>query len=121
MRLNKYGRDGRIRTCDILIPNQALYQAELHPVYENQMLDTAQQTTIQYCTLLSYLAQHDIIREVVGMVGVEPTRYFYQGILSPSRLPFRHIPITGGSYQIRTGDHRVAVYCLTTWLRNRVE
>ncbi len=31
MRLNKYGRDGRIRTCDILIPNQALYQAELHP------------------------------------------------------------------------------------------
>ena len=30
MRL-KDGRDGRIRTCDILIPNQALYQAELHP------------------------------------------------------------------------------------------
>lgn len=25
------GRDGRIRTCDTLIPNQVLYQAELHP------------------------------------------------------------------------------------------
>lgn len=25
------------------------------------------------------------------MVGVEPTRYHYQWILSPHRLPFRHI------------------------------
>lgn len=25
------GRDDRIRTCDLLIPNQALYQAEPHP------------------------------------------------------------------------------------------
>ena len=25
------GRDDRIRTCDTLIPNQVLYQAELHP------------------------------------------------------------------------------------------
>ena len=29
---------------------------------------------------------------VVGMEGVEPSQYCYQGILSPSRLPFRHIP-----------------------------
>ena len=54
-------------------------------------------------------------------VPVEPSQYCYQGILSPSRLPFRHIPISGGSCQIRTGDHRVAVYCLTTWLRNHVK
>ena len=33
MRL-KDGRDGRIRTCDTLIPNQVLYQAELHPDLE---------------------------------------------------------------------------------------
>ena len=26
------GRENRIRTCDILVPNQALYQAELFPV-----------------------------------------------------------------------------------------
>ena len=57
---------------------------------------------------------------MVGMEGFEPSQYYYQGILSPSRLPFRHIPKNGGSYQIRTGDHRVAVYCLTTWLRNQL-
>ena len=26
------GRGDRIRTCDLLVPNQALYQAKLHPV-----------------------------------------------------------------------------------------
>ena len=26
------GREDRIRTCDPLVPNQVLYQAELHPV-----------------------------------------------------------------------------------------
>ena len=25
------GRGDRIRTCDLLVPNQALYQAKLHP------------------------------------------------------------------------------------------
>ena len=25
------GQDGRIRTCDILVPSQKLYQTELHP------------------------------------------------------------------------------------------
>ena len=29
--MEAYGRDSRIRTCDPLIPNQALYQAELYP------------------------------------------------------------------------------------------
>jgi hypothetical protein len=29
---SKNGRDSRIRTDDILLPKQALYQAELHPV-----------------------------------------------------------------------------------------
>ncbi len=28
--------------------------------------------------------------KLVRKVGVEPTRLFRQGILSPSRLPFRH-------------------------------
>ena len=27
----QYGRDDRIRTCGILVPNQALYQTEPHP------------------------------------------------------------------------------------------
>lgn len=29
----KYGRGNRIRTCDFLVPNQALYQTELLPVF----------------------------------------------------------------------------------------
>src|ERR1043165_4157709 len=28
------GRGDRIRTCDLLVPNQALYQAKLHPGHE---------------------------------------------------------------------------------------
>ena len=57
---------------------------------------------------------------MVGTVGLEPTRDFSQRILSPLRLPIPPRPhVNGGSDQIRTDDHRVAVYCLTTWLRNR--
>jgi hypothetical protein len=29
------GRGDRIRTCDLLVPNQALYQAKLHPDFAN--------------------------------------------------------------------------------------
>lgn len=29
--LSANGRGDRIRTCDLLVPNQALYQAKLHP------------------------------------------------------------------------------------------
>src|SRR5688500_6575908 len=31
MRSGENGRGDRIRTCDLLVPNQALYQAKLHP------------------------------------------------------------------------------------------
>ena len=33
------GRDDRIRTCGILVPNQALYQTEPHPVAVSQQRD----------------------------------------------------------------------------------
>ena len=86
MRLNIYGRDGRIRTCDILIPNQALYQAELHPDETKYLFGAPAEEP------LSHGAMGTARMRVVGMVGVEPTRHCCQGILSPSRLPFRHIP-----------------------------
>lgn len=42
-----------------------------------------------YCsTKLSYTRNDDGI----GQVGLEPTRHYCQGILSPQRLPFRHKP-----------------------------
>lgn len=31
LRYTANGRDNRIWTCDLLVPNQALYQAKLHP------------------------------------------------------------------------------------------
>ncbi len=34
MAIKEYNRDDRIRTCDILLPKQARYQAALHPVVE---------------------------------------------------------------------------------------
>ena len=37
--------------------------------------------------------QSGLCSDVVPVVGLEPTRYRYQRILSPSRLPFHH---TGG-------------------------
>ena len=55
---------------------------------------------------------------LVGMTGLEPVRCFHHRILSPMRLPIPpHPQFYGGTCQIWTGDHRVAVYCLTTWLR----
>ena len=55
---------------------------------------------------------------MVEMMGLEPIRPFRQRILSPLRLP---IPphLHGGSCRSRTGARRVAVCCLTTWLRNQ--
>ena len=56
--------------------------------------------------------------QMVEMMGLEPIRPFRQRILSPLRLP---IPphLHGGSCRSRTGARRVAVCCLTTWLRNQ--
>ncbi len=34
------GRGDRIRTCDLLVPNQALYQAKLHPGHTRRTLGT---------------------------------------------------------------------------------
>ena len=34
----KYNREDRIRTCDTLVPNQVLYQAELLPVVIEYLL-----------------------------------------------------------------------------------
>ena len=88
------GRDGRIRTCDTLIPNQVLYQAELHP--EDKKL--ARPVGLEPATFWSVvkrsiqLSYGRTLSKLVGMEGFEPSQYCYQGILSPSRLPFRHIP-----------------------------
>ena len=51
---------------------------------------------------------------MVGTEGLEPSRDCSQRILSPLRLPVPPRPhFNGGSDQIRTDGHRVAVYCLS--------
>ncbi len=44
--------------------------------------------------LLIYSSTHLLIYSLAE-VGVEPTRPFGQGILSPQRLPFRHSALSG--------------------------
>ncbi len=46
------------------------------------------------CTPLEVLSLYQTCRSnMVGAKGLEPLRYRYQWILSPSRLPFRHAPV----------------------------
>ena len=48
-----YGRSDKIRTCDLLVPNQALYQAEPHPVMSRRKRENRErfpQMLIDYST-----------------------------------------------------------------------
>ena len=47
------GRDDRIRTCGILVPNQALYQTEPHPVAVSQQRDLLYSINCVLSTLFS--------------------------------------------------------------------
>ena len=49
----KIGRDDTIRTCDPLVPNQVLYQPELHPVLYNLLMPCFAWTPIALYALAS--------------------------------------------------------------------
>ena len=55
---------------------------------------------------------HSNITSTTATVGCDPVN-------GATGYEFAH-KINGGSCRIWTGDHRVAVYCLTTWLRNHI-
>ena len=78
-------------------------------------MDTITFLLASYTHKKTYRSKHFLM---VEMMGLEPIRPFRQRILSPLRLP---IPphLRGGSCRSRTGARRVAVCCLTTWLRNQ--
>ena len=78
-------------------------------------MDTITFLLASYTHKKTYRSKHFLM---VEMMGLEPIRPFRQRILSPLRLP---IPphLHGGSCRSRTGARRVAVCCLTTWLRNQ--
>ena len=48
-----------------------------------------------------------ILEQMVPVVGLEPTRYRYQRILSPSRLPFHHTGKLLEYYTLRKAKNQV--------------
>ena len=66
----------RVRTFGLLIPNQALYQTEL----------LGESFQIQHKIIIHHITSY-VKFYVVPEVGIEPTRHFCPGVLSPMRLP----------------------------------
>ena len=61
--------------------------------YDGQLSKTARALGINRYTLRSWRDKRKCRSNMVGAKGLEPLRYRYQWILSPSRLPFRHAPV----------------------------
>ncbi len=55
----------------------------------------------------------------MGKVGLEPTRDYSQGILSPPRIPFRHSPkiILRSESEFLSREAREPMYEVLSWLR----
>ena len=114
-----YGAPSRNRTRNLLIRSQTLYPVELWAhisLFLSTTLCYYNRVSVELQQLFSFFTAWFL--GLVGMTGLEPVRCFHHRILSPMRLPIPpHPQFYGGTCQIWTGDHRVAVYCLTTWLR----
>ena len=89
----------RIRTFDPLIPNQALCQTELL----GESFQIQHKINIHHIT--SYVKFY-----VVPEVGIEPTRHFCPGVLSPMRLPSFAIRAFRFTFNIRYIIHHVLSY-----------
>ncbi len=61
-------RGGRIRTDDFLVPNQALYQAELHPVW-NHATNRTQESHAGFARLLPIQKQ---MNEAIALPASTP-------------------------------------------------
>jgi hypothetical protein len=104
--MNSHGREDRIRTCDPLVPNQVLYQAELLPVKYG-----APERSRTHNLLIRSQTLYPIeLRAHIKFNGAEDrnrtgTVVTYRRILSPVRLP---VPpprqINGAEDGIRTRD-----------------
>ena len=84
-------RDGKIRTCDLLVPNQARYRATLHPELLTYISPFSFNASI-------YSIGNDVIllRTFAERVGVEPTVQFnpYDDLANRSFRPLRHLSET---------------------------
>ena len=67
------GREDRIRTCDPLVPNQVLYQAELLPVQNGAEDRNRTGTVVTYRRILSPVRLPvPPPRQMVSYAGFEP-------------------------------------------------
>ena len=105
----KNGRENRIRTCDPLVPNQVLYQAELLPVIYYGALGRTRTCNLLIRSQVLYpieLRAH--VKNGAEDRNRTGTVVTYRRILSPVRLPVpppRHFCEKNGAEDgIRTRD-----------------
>src|ERR1022692_1159850 len=72
-----YGRGGRIRTFDLLVPNQALYQAEPRPDLSSLVCCTplAQARTIEFVSDTQKLRELPAVHEVLEQLAPSLARF----------------------------------------------
>src|ERR1035438_987897 len=73
----KFGRGGRIRTFDLLVPNQALYQAEPRPDVSSLVCCTplAQARTIEFVSDTQKLRELPAVHEVLEQLAPSLARF----------------------------------------------
>ena len=99
----------RIRTFDPLIPNQVLCQTELL----GESFQIQHKIIIHHIT--SYVKFLFTSFCVVPEVGIEPTRHFCPGVLSPMRLPsFAIRAAICVSFQIQ---HKFIIHHITSYVK----
>src|ERR1019366_4416237 len=88
-RINPVGRGGRIRTFDLLVPNQALYQAEPRPDVSSLVCCTpvAQARTIEFVSDMQKLrdlpAVHEALKRLAPAPALFPGTLFFSEVRRP--------------------------------------
>src|ERR1017187_1431125 len=75
--IERNGRGGRIRTFDLLVPNQALYQAEPRPDVSSLVCCTpvAQARTIEFVSDMQKLRELPVVHEVLEQLAPSLARF----------------------------------------------
>ena len=75
--MKEFGRGGRIRTFDLLVPNQALYQAEPRPELTSLVCCTpgTQARTIEFVSHTQKLRELPAVHEVLEQLATSLARF----------------------------------------------
>ena len=92
----------------------------LQPVFELVAAAVHRTAAFQFRVPLLHMNKTDTlwvsVLFMVPVVGLEPTRYRYQRILSPSRLPFHHTGVSPCDYRPFQGKMQVLFVSLVLFL-----